>query len=58
MNDFRDLIGETAAILNQMGRAGGCGTRDLVESSELDTRDMLGDLEKVRMAAMSGGEIT
>ena len=56
MNNFRDLIGETTAILNQIGQASGYGTRDLVESSELDTRDMLGDLEKVRVEAMSGGE--
>ena len=49
MNNFRDLIYETAAILNQMGQASGYGTRDLVESSELDTRDMLGVLERIRV---------
>ncbi|MBI3615429.1 MAG: hypothetical protein HY211_02815 [Candidatus Omnitrophica bacterium] len=56
MNNFRGLIYETAAILNQMGLASGYGTRNLVESSEHDTRDMLGDIEKVRVEAMSGGE--
>ncbi len=53
MNNFRDLIYETAAILNQMGQASGYGTRDLVESSELDTRDMLGVLEKIRVEAQA-----
>ncbi len=56
MNDFRDLIHETAAILNQIGLASGYGTMNLVESSELDTRDMLGDLEKVRLETISGGQ--
>lgn len=53
MNNFRDLIYETAAILNQMGQASGYGTRDLVESSELDTRDVLGILERIRVEAQA-----
>jgi hypothetical protein len=55
-DNFRDIIYETATVLNEIGRASGYGTRVLVESSELDTRDMLGDLEKVRVEAMSDGD--
>jgi len=47
MFDFRALIRHTSAMLQQLARLSGHGGRTLVESSELDTRDVLAALKRV-----------